>query len=50
MSEYVILTESSCDMSPELVTEADVEVLPLSFTIDGTAIPVARLEIFHGIA
>ena len=39
MSEYVILTESSCDLSPELVTEADVEVLPLSFTIDGKNYP-----------
>ena len=39
MSEYVILTESSCDMSPELVTEADVEVLPLSFTIAGKNYP-----------
>ena len=39
MSEYVILTESSCDLSPELVAEADVEVLPLSFTIDGKNYP-----------
>lgn len=36
---YVILTESSCDLSPELVARADVEVLPLSFTIDGTNYP-----------
>ena len=39
MREYVILTESSCDLSPELVAEADVEVLPLSFTIDGKNYP-----------
>ena len=39
MSEYVILTESSCDLSPELAAQADVEVLPLSFTIDGKNYP-----------
>ena len=25
MSEYVILTESSCDLSPELAAQADVD-------------------------
>ena len=39
MSKYVILTESSCDLSPELAAQADVEVLPLSFTIDGKNYP-----------
>ena len=39
MSEYVILTESSCDLTPELVSQAGVEVLPLSFTIDGKNYP-----------
>ena len=32
---YVILTESSCDLTPELVERAGVEVLPLSFTLEG---------------
>lgn len=36
---YVILTESSCDLSPELVEQAGVEVLPLSFTIEGKNYP-----------
>lgn len=36
---YVILTESSCDLTPELVEQAGVEVLPLSFTIDGKNYP-----------
>ena len=36
---YVILTESSCDLTPELVERAGVEVLPLSFTIDGKNYP-----------
>ena len=33
---YVILTESSCDLTPELVERAGVEVLPLTFTMGGT--------------
>lgn len=32
---YVILTESSCDLTPELAERAGAEVLPLSFTLDG---------------
>lgn len=35
----MILTESSCDLTPELVARADVEVLPLTFTIEGVAYP-----------
>lgn len=38
MSEYVIVTDSSADLSEELVRELDVEVLPLSFTIRGTTL------------
>jgi len=36
---YVILTESSCDLTPELAEQVGVEVLPLSFTIDGKNYP-----------
>lgn len=32
---YVILTESSCDLTPELVERAGVEVLPMTFTLEG---------------
>ena len=35
MSEYVIVTDSSADLSAELVREMEVEVLPLRFTIQG---------------
>lgn len=35
MSEYVIITDSSADLSEGLVKELGVEVLPLSFTIQG---------------
>ena len=35
MSDYVILTDSSADLSMEMVRQAEVEVLPLSFTIQG---------------
>lgn len=31
---YVILTESSCDLTPELAERAGAEVLPLSFTME----------------
>lgn len=36
---YVILTESSCDLTPELVEQAGVEVLPLTFTMEGKTYP-----------
>ena len=35
MSEYVIVTDSSADLPEQLVKELGVEVLPLSFTIQG---------------
>ena len=35
MNDYVIATDSSADLSVELVQEAGVEVLPLRFTIEG---------------
>lgn len=35
MSEFVLVTDSSADLTPELVREIGVEVLPLSFTIKG---------------
>lgn len=36
MSEYVIVTDSSCDLGQEMVEKLDVQVLPLKFTIRGT--------------
>ena len=36
---YVILTESSCDLTPELVDQAGAEVLPLNFTMEGKNYP-----------
>ena len=35
MSNYVIITDSSCDFTPELVSETGVKVLPLTFLLDG---------------
>lgn len=35
MSEFVLLTDSSCDLSGELVEKLNVEVIPLRVTIDG---------------
>lgn len=36
---YVILTESSCDLSQELVNQMGIEVLPLTFTMEGKTYP-----------
>lgn len=36
---YAILTESSCDLTPELAERAGVEVLPLTFTMEGRTYP-----------
>ena len=35
MNNYVIVTDSSCDLPDSLVKELELEVLPLSFIIDG---------------
>ena len=35
MSDFVILTESSADLSPQLVEKLGITVLPLSFILDG---------------
>ena len=35
MADYVLFTDSTTDLSPELVAEMDVAVLPLGFTLDG---------------
>ena len=35
MANYVILTDSSCDFTPELVQQTGVKVLALSFLLDG---------------
>lgn len=35
MSQFVILTDSCADLAAELVTELDVQVLPLSYEMDG---------------
>ncbi len=37
MSEYVILTDSSADLTDPLVKELGVEVLPLTFTVQGSS-------------
>ena len=35
MRDYVIITDSSCDLPDSLVKELELEVLPLSFIMDG---------------
>ena len=38
MSDFVILTDSCADLTAELVAELDVQVLPLSFNMDGKTV------------
>lgn len=38
MSEYVIVTDSSADLTAEMVEELDISVLPLSFILRGTTL------------
>lgn len=35
MSDYVIVTDSTTDITPKMIKEIGVQVLPLKFTIDG---------------
>lgn len=35
MSEYVLFTDSTCDLTPDLVEEMDIHVLPMSFMLNG---------------
>jgi len=37
MNDFVILTDSSADLTAQLVEQMDVQVLPLSFTMEGEA-------------
>lgn len=32
---YIILTESNCDLSPEMIKKWNIEVLPMPYTVDG---------------
>ena len=35
MEDYVLFTESTCDLTPELAQEMDIQVLPMTFSLDG---------------
>ena len=35
MENYVLFSESTCDLTPELVQEMDIHILPMTFTVDG---------------
>lgn len=35
MSDYVILTDSTTDLTPDLVKELELEIIPMDFTVDG---------------
>ena len=35
MSDYIIITDSSCDLPDSLVKELELTILPLAFIMDG---------------
>ena len=35
MKDYIIITDSSCDLTPELAAETQIEVIPLQLTMEG---------------
>ena len=35
MKDYIIVTDSSCDLTPELAAETQIEVIPLQLTMEG---------------
>ena len=35
MNEYVIVTDSSCDLTNEMANELELQVIPLSLTLNG---------------
>lgn len=35
MNEFTVITDSSCDLAPEMAEQLGIEVIPLSVTIDG---------------
>ena len=38
MRDYIIMTDSCCDLNQQEVDELGLTVLPLSFTIDGLSL------------
>ena len=39
MQDYIIMTDSCCDLTDQMARELELEVLPLTMTMDGTGIP-----------
>ena len=44
MRDYVILTDSCCDLTAEEITELGLTVLPLTYTLDGVN---HKNDVFH---
>ena len=44
MRDYVILTDSCCDLSAEMAAELGVEILPLSLEMGGKATATTRTD------
>lgn len=39
MRDYVIMTDSCCDLTDQMARELELEVLPLTMHMDGTGLP-----------
>ena len=44
MRDYIIMTDSCCDLTAEEIRELDLTVLPLTYTLDGVS---HRNDVFH---
>lgn len=44
MRDYVLLTDSCCDLSAEMAAELGVEILPLSLEMGGKATATTRTD------
>lgn len=52
MQDYVIYTDSTCDLTPELIKELNIKVIPMEFIIEGNNYynyPDARNISFHEV-
>ena len=39
MQDYIIMTDSCCDLTDQMARELELEVLPLTMTMDGKEYP-----------
>lgn len=48
MQDYIIMTDSCCDLTDQMARELELEVLPLTMTMDGKEYPnTLDLSLIH---